>query len=116
MDSLEMDVDLMKADIVPLRKAPNNVGIVDIAIKYLKSVGRNLNVLSGHNYLILILLSCVVLLKVLHLLFLTLSRLYCRMRSMIGSDSYNSLIMIFQRLMHLLQVCTRILPPQKLGC
>ena len=38
------------------------------------------------SYLILVLLPRVVLLKVLHLLFMTLPQLYCR-RSMIDSDS-----------------------------
>jgi len=56
VDSSEVDVDLMEADIVPLRKAPSNVGIVDVAITSRKSAGRNLDVLSGHNYLILVLL------------------------------------------------------------
>jgi len=86
-DSLEMDVDLMEANRVHLRKAPGNVGIGDVAITSRKSAGRNLGVLSGHNYLILVLLSCVVLLRVLHLLFLVLPRLYCCMKSMIDSDS-----------------------------
>jgi len=86
INSLEMDVDIMEADRVPLRKAPGNVGIMDVAITSPKSTGRNLDVLSGHNYLILALLHRVVL-RVFHPLFLTLSRLYCRGRSMIGSDS-----------------------------
>jgi len=86
VDSLEVDVDLMEANIVPLRKAPGNVDIVDVAITSLKSAGRNLDRLSGHSYLILVLLPCVVLLRVVHLLFLTLSRLYCRKKSMIDSD------------------------------
>ena len=67
-------------------KAPSNVGIVDLAITSPKSAGRNLNVLSGHSYLILVLLPYMVLLKV-HLLFLTLPWLNCRRRSMIDSDS-----------------------------
>ena len=79
-------MDLMEADRVPLRKAPDNVGIVDVAITSLKNVGRNLNVLSGHSYLIVVLLPHVVLLRVLHLLFLAFSQLYCRRRSMIDSD------------------------------
>jgi len=78
-------VDLMEADRVLLRKASGNVGIVDVTITYLKSDGRNLDVLSGHNYLILVLLSRVVLLRV-HLLFLPLSRMYCCRRSIIDSD------------------------------
>jgi len=58
---------------VSLRKAPDNVGIVDITITSPKSAGRNLNVLSGHNFLILVLLPRVVL-RVFHLLFMALSR------------------------------------------
>jgi len=76
-----------EANRVPLRKASNNVGIVDVAITSPKSIGRNLVDLSGYNYLILVLLPPVVLLRVLHLLFLTLPRLYCRKGSMIESDS-----------------------------
>ena len=41
VDSLEVDVDLMEANIVPLRKAPGNVDIVDVAITSLKSAGRS---------------------------------------------------------------------------
>ena len=33
---------------VPLRKAPDNAGIVDIAITFSKCIGRNFNVVSGH--------------------------------------------------------------------
>ena len=79
-----MDVDLMEADIVPLRKAPDNVGIVDVVITSLKSGRRNLVDLSGPNYLSLILLPHVILLMSLHLLILALP-LLCR--SMIDSDS-----------------------------
>ena len=86
VDSLEVDVDLMKTDRVLLRKSPDNVGIVDVAVISPKSAWRNLNVLSGHNYLILVLLPRVVLLRV-HLLFLALPWLFCRRRSMIDSDS-----------------------------
>ena len=71
---------------MPLRKAPGNVGIVDIAITSPKNIGRNLDVLSGHNYLILALLPRVILLRVLHMLFMSLPRLYCCRRSMIDSD------------------------------
>ena len=85
VDSLVVDADLMEADRVPLRKAPDNVGIVDVVITYQKSVMRNLVDLSGHNYLILVLLPCVVLR--IHLLFLILPRLNCRRRNMIDSDS-----------------------------
>jgi len=55
VNSLEVDVDLMEADKVPLKKVPDNVGIVNIAITSSKSVGRNLDAQSGHSYLILIL-------------------------------------------------------------
>ena len=72
VNSLKVNVDLMEADIVPLRKAPDNVGIMDEAITSPKSVGRNLDVLSRHSYLILVLLLRVVLLRVFHLLFLAL--------------------------------------------
>ena len=54
MNPLDVDVDLTEADRVPLRKAPNNVGIVDVIIISSKSVGRNLVDLSGHSYLVLI--------------------------------------------------------------
>ena len=37
--SLEVDMDLMEADRVPLRKAPSNVGIVDVAITSPKVLG-----------------------------------------------------------------------------
>ena len=86
VDSLEVDVNFMKADKMPLRKDPGNVGIVDVAITSPKSAGRNLDVLIEHIYLILVLLSHVVLLRV-HLLFLALPQWYCRRRSMIDSDS-----------------------------
>ena len=61
VDSLEVDVDLMEADRVALRKASGNVGIVNVAITFPKNTGRNLDVLSEHSYLILILLHRVVL-------------------------------------------------------
>jgi len=67
-------------------KAPGNVSIVKVAITSPKSTGRNLDVLSGYNYLILVLLPRVVLLRVLQMLFLILPRLYCH-RSMIDSNS-----------------------------
>jgi len=83
VDSMEVDVNLMEVDRVPLRKAPDNVRIVDVAITSPKSAGRNFDIVSGRNYLILvILLPRIVLLRVLHLLFLALSWLYCRRRSM----------------------------------
>ena len=87
VDSLEVNVDLMEADRVPLKKAPDNVSIVVVAITSPKSAGRNLDILSGHNYVILVLLPRVVFLTVFHLLFLALPQLYCRMRSMIDSDN-----------------------------
>jgi len=65
-------VDLMEADRVPLRKTPSNVGIVDVIITSLKNAERNLVDLSGQSYLILVLMSHTVLLRVLHLLFLAL--------------------------------------------
>jgi len=46
VNSLEVDVDLMEVDIVPLRKAPGNIGIMDVAITSLKNARRNLDVLS----------------------------------------------------------------------
>ena len=84
-DVNSLEVDLMEADIVALRKALSNVGIVDVEITYQKSVMRNLVDLSGHNYLILVFLPRVVL--KINLLFLALPRLYRRRRSMIDSDS-----------------------------
>jgi len=86
MNSLEMDVDLMEADRVSLRKALSNVGLVDVVITSPKSVGRNLIDLIRHSYLILVLLLRVVLLRILHLLFLTFSLLYYRRRSKVDSD------------------------------
>ena len=86
MNSLEVDVDLMEADRVSLRKALSNVGLVDVVITSPKSVERNLIDLIRHSYLILVLLLRVVLLKILHLLFLTFSLLYYRRRSKIDSD------------------------------
>jgi len=47
VDSLEVDVNLMEAYRVSLRKASGNADIVDVAIISLKSAGRNLDVLSG---------------------------------------------------------------------
>ena len=72
VNSLEVDVDLMEADKVPLRKALGNVGIVDVSNTSPKCVRRNLIDLSGHNYLILILLPRVKILRSLHALFLAL--------------------------------------------
>ena len=56
VDSLEADVDLTEADRVLLRKGPGNIGIVDVAITSPERARRNLDVLSGHNYLIIVLL------------------------------------------------------------
>jgi len=42
VDSFKMNVDLMEADRVPLRKTPDNLGIVNVVITSLKSAGRNL--------------------------------------------------------------------------
>ena len=86
VDPLEVDAVLMEADRVPLRKTPDNVGIVDIVIISLKSAGKNLVDLSGHSYPSLILLPRAVLLRSPRLLIRALSQLYCR-RSIIDSDS-----------------------------
>ena len=86
VDLLEVDVARMKVDRVPLRKALSNVGLVDVVITSPKSVGRNLIDLIRYSYLILVLLLRVVLLRILHLLFLTFSLLYYRRRSKIDSD------------------------------
>ena len=47
VDSLEVDVVLMEADRVSLRKDPGYVGIVDAVITSPRSVERNLVDLSG---------------------------------------------------------------------
>ena len=73
VDPLEVDVVLMKADKVPLRKDPGIVDTMDTVITSSKSAERNLVNLSGHNYLILILLPRVIILRSLHPLFLALS-------------------------------------------
>jgi len=78
VDPLEVDIILMEVDKVPLNKDIDNVGTVDTVIIFLRSAGRNLDDLSEHNYLILILLPCVVPLMSLYLLFLILLPLYCR--------------------------------------
>jgi len=80
MDSLEVEMDLMETDRVPLNDPA--ICIMDVAITFPKSTGRNLDVLSGRNYLILVIFLPRVVLRVFHLLFLTLPRLYYR-RSMI---------------------------------
>jgi len=72
MAPLEVDMVLTEADRVPLRKNLNKIGIVNAVITSPKSPGRNLVDLSGHNYLILILLPCVKILRSLHALFLAL--------------------------------------------
>ena len=75
---------------MPLRKVSDNAGTVDAVITSPRSVGRNLVDLSGHNYLTLILLLRVALLKTIHLLpplLLELPRLYCYKKSMIDFDS-----------------------------
>ena len=86
VDSLEMGRESYGSKQNASEKGPGNVGIVDVGITFLKSAERNLDVLNRHIYLILVLLPRVVLLRV-HLLFLALSRLYWRRRSMIDSDS-----------------------------
>ena len=60
-------------------KGPRNAGTVDAIIIFLRSVERNLIDLSGHNYLSLILLLRVTLLRNIHPLsplFLNLPQLY----------------------------------------
>jgi len=84
---LYVDVDFIEADIVPLRKTADNVGIVDVVITSPKSAGRNLIDLSGYNCLSLILLPRMVLLRSPRLLIRALLQLYCRRRSMIDYDS-----------------------------
>ena len=54
----------MEADRVPLTMNPSNVGTMDTVIIYPRSAGRNLVALSGHNYLILILLPRVIILRI----------------------------------------------------
>jgi len=82
-----VDVDLIEVDIVPLRRAPGNIGIVDIVITSLKSTERNLVNLKRHNYLSQILLPYVVLLRSPPLLIRALQQLYCHRRCMIDSDN-----------------------------
>ena len=53
VDLLEVDVARMEADRVPLRKDPSNAGTVDASITSLRSDGRNLVDLNGHNFLCL---------------------------------------------------------------
>jgi len=101
VNPLEMNVDPLEVDVVPLKKDPGNVSTVDAIITSPRSVGINLDNLSEHSYLILILLPCVLPVRSLHPLFLTLPLLYCRSRSMIDFHSYSSLGTIFQRVMHL---------------
>ena len=74
MDLLEVNVE---ADKVPLRNAFGNASTVDAIITSPRSAERNLVNLSGHNYLILILLLRVTLLRTIHslLLFLDLPHL-----------------------------------------
>jgi len=74
-DLLVVDVARMEADKVPLRKALGNAGTVDAVITNLRSAGRNLIDLSGHNYLSLTLLLRVAL-RTIHPLFLDLPQLY----------------------------------------
>ena len=83
------DVVLMEADRVSLRKDLRNVGTVECGHSnhISESAGRNLVNLSGHIYLILILLPRVVILRSLHQLFLALLWLYYHGRSMIDSAS-----------------------------
>jgi len=79
VDLLEVHMARIEADRVPLRKDPDNVGTVGAVITSSRSVGRNLVDLSGHNFLSLIPLLCVALLRTIRPLlplFLDLSRLY----------------------------------------
>ena len=79
VDLFEVDLARMEADRVPLRKDPGNATTVYAVITSLRSAGRNLINLSGHNYLSLTLLLHVVLLRTIHplsSLFLDLSQLY----------------------------------------
>jgi len=90
VDLLEVDVARMEECRVPMRKDPSNAGMVNAVITSLRSAGRNLVDLSGHNYLNLILLLCVALLRTIHPippLFLDFSLLYWHMRSMIDFDN-----------------------------
>jgi len=76
---LEVDVARMEADRMPLRKALDNAGTVNIVITSLRSVGRNLVDLSKHSYLSLTLLLRFALLRTIHplpLLLLNLPQLY----------------------------------------
>jgi len=69
----------MEADRVPLIKDPDNAGTVDAVITSPRSAGRNFVHLSGHNYLSLILLLRVALLRTIHplpALFLNVPLLY----------------------------------------
>jgi len=79
VDLLEVNVARMEATRVPLRKVLSNADTVDAVITSPRSAGRNLVDLSGHNYLSLILLLHVVLLRTIHPLpplFLDLPQLY----------------------------------------
>jgi len=79
MDLLEVDVARMEADRVLLRKDPGNAGTVDAVITSSRSAGRNLVDLSGHNFLSLVFLLHVALLRTIRPLpplFLYLSQLY----------------------------------------
>jgi len=69
VDLLEVNVTCMEADRVPLRKDLSNASTVDAVITSSRSAGRNLIDLSRHNYLSLILLLRVALLRITRLLF-----------------------------------------------
>ena len=86
VDPFDMGMDLMEANRMPLRKIPDTVGIVKVVITSPKSAEKNLVDLSAHNYLNLIFLPRVVLLRSPHLLIRALPHLYYRRRSMIDSD------------------------------
>ena len=87
VNSLEVDVDLMEADIVPRRKILDNVGIMDVAITSSKNVERNLVDLSGHSLSDSGSPAPCGTSQVLHLLFMALPQLYCRRSMIVDSDS-----------------------------
>jgi len=98
------------------KKGPDNADTVDKVITSPRSAGRNLVELSRHNFLSLIFLLRVALLRIIHQLpplFLDLLRLYGHRRSMIDFDSYSSLKTIFQQLMHASGMHAYTASPQK---
>ena len=63
VDLLKVNVARIEANRVPLRKDPGNTGTVDAVITSSISARRNLNGLREHDFLSLIPLLCVTLLK-----------------------------------------------------